>query len=415
MNCESRYNHYITHDGKKVIYNSLSKSSITVNENFDLKKIISYGDKEIINVLKKQGMIVESAINELEFLKYLFNKNFFDSNSFLNIVLVPGLDCNFKCPYCFEKVKGTENLFKTNLKTYFSVLRRFAEKHLEKYKSIEISLFGGEPLLFAKDIFKFFEYVKKTLPQVSCCSSIVTNGSLLDSKMVNKLTAYNCRSIQVTLDGCKNIHDKNRIFKDGRETYELLIQNINSVVPELPEDCQFNLRINLNNVTVDEVETTLLDIDPKVRKKIKLLFRPIYNTGEFKQDNSNKFYELKPYLDIAKNYGFDIVRNTYYYQACESCSGDNFFFIMPDLSIWKCINDLSFDDAKIGRITCEGELEFEAEKLVNWYKYSDCFQDEKCLECKKLPDCLGGCVLYRAKNGNRSCKEFEMSALPYLY
>ena len=157
------------------------------------------------------------------------------------------------------------------------------------------------------------------------------------------------------------------------------------------------------------------DINPKVRSKIKVLFRPIYNTNCYKKDNSNKFYELKPFLDLARVMGFDIVRNTYYFQACESCSGDNFFFIMPDLTLWKCINDIKFKNAMIGKISEDGSPEFDANKLLKWYAYSNCFKDEKCVNCKKLPDCFGGCVLYKAKNGQRSCKEFEMAALPYLY
>lgn len=291
----------------------------------------------------------------------------------------------------------------------------FAKKHFEKYNNIEISLFGGEPLLFHDYIFSFFEWLNNEMPDVSYFSSIVTNGALLDGKMVQSLLKYKCRSIQITIDGCKKVHDQNRIFKNGKETYNLLIENINNCVSKLSCECQFNLRINLNNVSVDEVKSTLSDVDSSLRKKVKLLFRPIYNTECFKQDNTNTFSDIKQFLDLATSMGFDIVRNTYYYQACESCSGDNFFFIMPDLSIWKCINNLIFREAQIGFIGKDGDIQFDSDKLINWYKYSNCFSDEQCKTCKMLPDCFGGCVLYRAKNGKRSCKEFEMAALPYLY
>lgn len=412
---ESKYNHLINFNGSTRIYNALTKSSINVTKDFDMQQLLKINDAETISTLKRIGMVVDELPDELETLHYLFQKNFFGGNSFLNIVLVPGLDCNFKCPYCFEKVKGTEGLFETNLNNYFSTIKLFAEKNFKNYETIEVSLFGGEPLLFSKQIFDYFEYIEKKLPNVSYFSSIVTNGALLDAEIVHKLIDYKCRSIQITIDGWKEVHDKNRIFKNGKESYDLLIKNINQTIPMLSEDCQFNLRINLNNVAVNEVKTTLSDINPNIRSKIKLLFRPIYNTDSFKQPNINKFYDLKPFLDMAIDMGFDIVRNTYYYQACESCSGDNFFFVMPDLSLWKCINDLNFQNARIGRINKEGFPQFDADKLVNWYTYSNCFSDDECKKCKMLPDCFGGCVLYRAKNGSRSCKEFEMAALPYLY
>lgn len=412
---ESKYNQDVDFNNRKIIYNSLSKASICVNEDFDLDRLLHSKDEDVLALLSKIGMIVEDSSDELELLYYLFNKNYFGGNSFLNIVLVPGLDCNFKCPYCFEKVKGNEKLFDTDLNTYFSAMKLYAEKNFQEYDTIEISLFGGEPLLFSKQIFDYFEYIEKNIPNTSYFSSIVTNGSLLDTETMKKLLKYKCRSIQITIDGYKEKHDESRIFKNGKESYELLINNINNAVPMIPEECQFNLRINLNNVTVNDIEKTLTDINVQIRNRVKVLFRPIYNTDCFKQNNSNKLCDLKPFLDKAVEMGFDIVRNTYFYQACESCSGGNFFFVMPDLSLWKCINDISFEPARIGEITKEGILKFDAQKLINWYKYSNCFADEKCKKCKMLPDCFGGCVLYRAKNGVRSCKEFEMATLPYLY
>jgi len=106
-------------------------------------------------------MVVEESLGELEALYYLFSKNYFGGDHFLNIVLVPGLDCNFKCPYCFEKVNGTENLFETNLEAYFSALRLYTKNNFKNYETVEISLFGGEPLLFSQQIFDYFKYIEK--------------------------------------------------------------------------------------------------------------------------------------------------------------------------------------------------------------------------------------------------------------
>lgn len=415
MNYESHYNNYIEFNGRKTIYNALYKSSITVEDVDTIKKLIDANDEEAISTLKGIGMIVSEHPTEAEILRYLFNKSYFGGNRFLNIVLVPSLDCNFKCPYCFEKVDGNDNLFNTNLEHYFQTIKQFANFNFPAYDNVEISLFGGEPLLFADRIFDFFGYIDSTVPNTPYISSIVTNGALLDEKTTEKLIRFHCRSIQITIDGNKKIHDENRIFKNGRVSYDLLIENISKIISLLPNECQFNLRINLNNVSASQVESTLLDIDPNLRSKIKILFRPIYNTDSFKQNNENKFSELKSFLDMAIKMGFDIVRNTYYYQACESCSGENFFFIMPDLSIWKCINDINFTDARVGEIGDDGKIRFDADKLVKWYGYSNCFHSAECKQCKMLPDCFGGCVLYHAKNGHHSCKEFDMAVLPYLY
>lgn len=411
----SQYNHYLCINNQNYIYNSFTKSSILVNgEDFRLENYKKLSQEQI-DILSDQGFLVEKDYDECEAIKYKFNSNYFGGNAFLNVVLVPGMDCNFKCPYCFEKVPGSRSLFETNQERYFSVLKKYAKKIFGKYENVQISLFGGEPLLFSSRIFDFFDFLEQEMPGLSYFSSIVTNGSLLNKKTAKQLIKYKCKSVQITLDGCKNIHDKTRIFKDGTESYNLLIENINEIIPILPDDCLFNLRINLSNVFVDEVKKTLQDIDEINRRKIRVLFRPIYNTDCFKHENLNKTYDLRPFFDIANELGFNIVKNTYFYQACESCSGDNFYYIMPDLSLWKCINDINFKEAQIGRITEDGDLDFYADKLIQWYKYSNCFEDDQCKGCKLLPDCYGGCVLYQAKHSKRSCKDFEMAALPYLY
>lgn len=412
---ESGYNQICNFDGEKILYNAITKACVKVTNKFTLQRILQNENEKGVSELKRLGIVVDESLNEVDMLQYLFQKNFFNGNDFLNIVLVPGLDCNFKCPYCFERVQGTESLFRTNLERYFSLLKKYAKSNFGKYKNIEVSLFGGEPLLFHREIFSFFEWLDNEMPNVNYFSSIVTNGALLDVEMAKRLLEKKCRSIQVTIDSCKEIHDQNRIYKNGVKTYDELINNINNCVEIIPDECDFNLRINLNNVSEDEIRYTLEDIVPEIRKKIKVLFRPIYNTERFQQINSNKIGILKPFLDLAISLGFNIVRNTYYFQACESCSGDNFFFLMPDLSVWKCINDLSLEDARIGLIDENGEIQFDAIKLLQWYKLSNCFLDEECKKCKMLPDCFGGCVLYRAKNGRHSCKEFDMASLPYLY
>lgn len=410
---ESFYNIEIEINGERYIYNSLTKAYLRI-ENDSIKNFDDFSEDEI-NILKEQGFLIEDALDEIENVEYVYNKFYYSSTS-LNIILTPTLACNFGCPYCFEKGMDSIKIHKD----YYDILRKYAKKYFRYYNNIEISLFGGEPLLHKKEIFRFMDFVRENQKtyNYNLSLSITTNGSLMTEEVLGLLTENNCRAIQITIDGCQRIHDQQRIYKNGDPSYQELIRKIIMVVNYIRKhnlSLKLILRLNLKDVSVEEVRKTLEEFVIEDRKYISLLFRPIYETSCYNEINSNSLQELKDFFDMGNQMGYDIVKNNYYFKTCEACGDDKFFYLMPDLTMWKCINDLNFDAAKIGYIEKDGTIKINAEKLMQWRMFSDCFKDSKCRKCKLLPDCYGGCILYNAQNKERLCKEFAMSSLPYFY
>ena len=415
----SKYNIIKEYNDKILVYNSFSKASLILEKNsdisafFDIEKYKKL-DKNTKMILYSNGFVVDDERNEFEELKYLFQQKYFESN-ILNIILVPSLNCNFKCPYCFEK---DLTCGKQDVKKYFDVLKKYAEKYFSNYKIIQISLFGGEPLLYINDCIDFLEFVandSKNKKYEYVCN-IVTNGSLLTEKTFDKLKKYNLRSLQITIDSEKKIHDKNRIFKNGKPSFDMLIDKINMITRKISEKESFKLivRINLNNTTVEGVRNSIDKINNK--EKVYLLIRAIYNTHAYDERNINSVDELKEYYDMSKELGFNILKERYFFQTCEACGDKKIFQLMPDLSMWKCINDLKYKKAKIGKLDDNGDPVLIPENIVNWYKNcTSGFFDKKCINCKMLPDCLGGCPLYKCKNKSKSCRTFDMFCLPVIY
>lgn len=178
----------------------------------------------------------------------------------------------------------------------------------------------------------------------------------------------------------------------------------------------FVLRINLNNTTVEKVRKTLECIEPKNRKYVHLLIRAIYNTHAYHELNDNNVGELQAYFNLGESMGYNILKEKYNYQTCEACADAKFFYLMPDLSLWKCINDIGYKKSCIGRLNDAGEPELIPENIINWYKScTSAFLDKECMKCKMLPDCLGGCPLYKCKNCKKSCRTFDMVCLPNIY
>ena len=403
-------------NGTYLLYNSISKASVEIDNDFKQKYLdvenISALEKSDYDFLVENNFIIDETRDETKELEYMFNANYFSKDP-LNIVLVPTLKCNFSCPYCFEKVVCD----KYNNPKYFETLKEYAKKQFHHHSLVQISLFGGEPLIYEKQALEFLEFAKQDSLKYGydLKTSIVTNGSLLNEYNLSKLIEYGLFSLQITLDGGEKSHNTTRCFKDGKPSFDILIEKIKMVVrmtKDVP-DFLFNLRINLNNNSEKDLEEVLDRFTEEERAHMRLLIRVIYNTDKYQGQNQNNLDDLKKYYDIALNKGANLVKNSYFYQVCEACADARFFYLMPDMTMWKCINDLNFEKAKVGKIEDDGSVSINFENIINWYDMANCFKDEKCLKCKKLPDCFGGCVLHKAKKGDRSCKTFDMACLPY--
>ncbi|MFZ2471599.1 MAG: radical SAM protein [Methanothrix sp.] len=373
-------------------------------------------NKDYQNILIKNGFILNDDINELERIEYLYNANFFRTDE-IGIVLVPTLQCNFKCPYCFEAKykKGYEES-----KNYFDILKNFADKNFYNKKRVNISLFGGEPLLRKKEIFSYLDYVfaQSNKYGYELSTSIVTNGFLLDENTVSALFKYNCALLQVTLDGNKEDHNRLRVLHDNRGTFDEIVKNFKSAIQysnNVHTNTRFILRVNMLNQNVDHIESILDLFDNDERNKITIMFRSVRNTSQFKEININSDSDLKNFYDAAKNRGFNIYKNTNYSQYCEANGGANFFYVAPDLKIWKCLADISAEITNIGKIDETGILQLNLSHLSEWYQKTNPFKDERCRECYYLPICYGGCARYYAKTGMRSCSSKDMTITPYFY
>ncbi len=416
----SRYNIIKDHDNYRVLYNSYTKSAIIFEKDYDLSfieddKSIDTLDTEVKNEFINQGFIIDQERNEFDELKYGFLKKYFDK-SVLTVGLIPTLQCNFNCPYCCEK---PFTCGKENVSNYFEVLKKFSEREFKAYNHVHINLFGGEPLLY----YKYSEEYLKWLDDFSKNNhftytvAMITNGSLLDEKKLDFFINHNINLIQITIDSDKENHNKMRTFKNGKPSFDILIKNIELVSRKFQkEDQLFVVRINLNNTTVKKVRDSLDNIDSKVRNNIHLMFRVIYNTQTYNEKNTNKIDKLEDYIKMGKELGFSIYSESYVLQSCEAATDGRTFYLLPNLEMSKCANELGHPACSFGKIKENGEVELDSDKLVNWFDANfEAFSNKKCMNCKLLPDCLGGCPLFKIKNGKRSCRSFDMVSLPNYY
>jgi len=132
----------------------------------------------------------------------------------------------------------------------------FTEENMRRgdYTALNLVLFGGEPLLNSPAVFRLLEAAQEHgLTE----AFLITNGTLLTLPRAEKLYANGLGRIQITLDGNRRQHDRLRVTRAGRPTFDLILRNVSQVAKHIP--FTWTLRVNVGSIAGFDAEE-LLDL-----------------------------------------------------------------------------------------------------------------------------------------------------------
>ena len=205
-------------------------------------------DTETFDYLVKNKVLVDdfediNYINKLSFVK----KYACEKRENLSIVICPTLGCNFACPYCYEHNLSSRAM---SVEVQMKVIN-FINQYEGIKRSVSLNWHGGEPLTSFEAIKSFYslfdEYSKLPLGH----SSMVSNGYLLNRDICSFLNQKKLNYLQITIDGNELTHNKTRILKNGKGTFEQIIKNIDLAVECMP-DCKIGIRTNIGKHNKEE-------------------------------------------------------------------------------------------------------------------------------------------------------------------
>lgn len=112
---ESKYNYFFQKDDLVLAYNGRTNALAEVSlEDYEkIKKYLSNEDdidKDLKESLVYGGFLLEEDIDELELIRNSLLMSRY-STDFLGLTIAPTSNCNFRCPYCYEKV-DCQHLFR---------------------------------------------------------------------------------------------------------------------------------------------------------------------------------------------------------------------------------------------------------------------------------------------------------------
>jgi len=394
----SKYN-YLLNSQKfgLFVYNSTTRSFLKLNEELFLicKEIENnYNKIELLNENVKEefinSKILISEYEEANFLvkaEYLKRLSSFSQKQ-LGLVVAPTYTCNFACPYCYEDNLPNINMSEQVENNIISFINNFKE-----IKEIVLCWHGGEPLLRYNNIKSLIHKINTNCEAKIVNHDLVTNGYLLDKEKSEFFKESKLNSIQITIDGLKETHDKNRIHKQGKPTFDKIIENID-VFCNIHSECIVNLRVNVHEGNSHEYAQLKKELSEKwADKKVNVYFMYVQAHGQCQVACLENKDKLKFIIELYKKHKL-IERSFYPHQTLGGCTADSnlSFVIGPKGEMYKCWVDMGKPEYEIGNIT---ETKLNLELVSEYVIGTDKFSDSKCQNCFLLPVCDGGCGKYR--------------------
>lgn len=366
------------------LYNALTDKTI-----FLQKSDLEMPSDDLRQKMAKHGFIVQSDLDETEqFLEYARNVEY--SKDPFHLIINPTINCNFNCWYCYEK-----HVFSKMEQSTVVKIDKLVEHLYCKHDNIQISFFGGEPLLYYKSVMlPILEHTKNYAQVMNKAFSVnlTTNGFLFNEKMIKEMKRYNFNGAQITLDGNREEHNKIRFLKSGEGSYDKIVENIKQLARH---GVPVRLRINSTNENINSLEyitSDFSDLDVDTLKNIHIDIHIVW------QERYKHILEKKipGVISVFKENRLKAAKMTFR----EFCYANrrNQCVVHYNGDIYKC-TAIDFENTeRDGFLNDEGAIVWENDSLEK--RMESKFNNVKCRDCSILPLCHGGCSSFRLKNRN---------------
>ncbi len=409
MYTQSKYNLvFPIKDNRYIIYNTLKNSIVVADEEaitLIKENRINELPQEFLEMALNAGVLIPADLDELQFIRTQRKTSLYLSGSHphIGLTLLMTYSCNLRCPYCYEGERKnlggilTPEKIETILKF---VLSHKTEKTPEF--SVHVSFYGGEPLLNwhgCKYTLQRLDALNNEGNITKYFASFTTNGTLINREVIEYINNYNITSMQITLDGPKDIHDKKRISASGGGTFDKIIENMLLLKENVKKKTFYlNLRINIDKTNYQRIPELLDYLKDIGLSGINISFGIVRGNIPFSCNFHNTLFvgsdlsKVLPMLwEAATERGFKVqtrpnIRHIYcMYEKLHS------YLIDPNLNVYPCWEMAGIEKYRIGKILDNGK--FKANPFYYTAKGRDPTVFKECRDCVFLPICMGGCAM----------------------
>ena len=393
----SFYNFVTDKKDELIVYNSNSGTMAKyvdnlgqkVQELFEKESFMMDYDNKLMDNLYKNKFLVDASIDEIGEHGELEKNQIFDP--YLQLVILPTEQCNFRCVYCYESFdRGKMSDFTCR------ELVRFVEDNIDNYKGLDVGWFGGEPLEALDVVIKLSEEFLRICRERKKVyfAGITTNGYNLTLDTFKILKKYHVTFYQITFDGLPEFHDKQRVLADGSGTARTIIKNLLDIQQNIKSNTfQISLRTNFSKSMLESAKeyseffTATFGSD----SRFGVFWQAVEDYGYLRDESiKDDFCSVNDILSIFDKYGRHLNNNILAHNlrpggaVCYALKR-NAFVITAEGAIRKCSCYLNDEKNYYGILGDKAGV--DNDKLEQYLTSREITKDSKCYSCKKRPLC----------------------------
>lgn len=354
---------------------------------------------ELYDHLLQKGIFVCDDADETE--AYIRKREEYErSSGEYTITINPTLACNMSCWYCYESHKNMPAMSADVKQSVLLLIDKLLADN--KLKKLNLSFFGGEPLLyFDKVVVDIINHAKMQCKAFDAKLSIhfTTNAYLLTDSVLKQLEGLDV-SFQITIDGGKQVHDSVRKTKGGEPTYARIVEHIHQT---LSRGFSVGVRFNYTAKSMPSFIDVVKDFShlPQEQKHlVNFTFQRVWQDNE---GDASQVEQQVEHIERAFEQAGLFVNNakSYIVPYCYA-DGVNTAVVNYNGDLFKCTARDFAPKSKEGTLAADGTLRWN-ERLRK--RMSIRHGSDTCLQCRIYPICHGGCsqMKLEAPDGISSC------------
>jgi uncharacterized protein len=423
----SRYNAVVPcPDGGHLLYNQMSGALLVLND----RRLAEYeslakggGSGPFHDLLRSGQFLIAADSDERDMIADQWGKVVY-SSQMKAVTIVPTDRCNLGCGYCYEEKAGWELMSPEIAMQVMNFVQRLILA--TPTKRLAVTWFGGEPTLNMNCVEALSLSFITTCDQLGIAYEpfLVTNGTTLTPRVLEKLRRCRIRRMQVTVDGLAGDHDVKRPYLadvvNPNEAQKAQLARINLPVLDqqqrAPRSSFATIMANARAAREHGFEVKIrMNTDRANQAGVRDLFRLLQAEGLLERHSSG---------------GVILAYSAPIFEGCGGCSpqqmtrGEHAAFEAELRAEGLATDSWRFRDLRFTGATCTANLNYDfvinqrGELTKCWHHATDGkhvigtvadlhlaelgsrgsdplafdpLEDAECRDCPVLPLCMGGC------------------------